>query len=351
MEKILKNLFKNRYILLRLKIVLNLLYKKKISFKKVHNFFSNYFSYFFRNTIAGKSPIMINFELWNECNESCVFCRSNLGQIYDLNPLAKNNGGGGLEKGKLDIEIYKNIISELKDYLMLAIPYINGEPFMTKSLYEAVDFSSKNNVATLVASNGILINESNSQKILDCGLDVLKVHISGFTKQVHNIEHRKGDIELIKKNLEFISNLNYKNNYKTLIILDYIHYKHNEHELQLARDFAKKNNLIFNLRQGIKSGLENLEGTDNFFVPKNLHCPYLWSLLSIDWNNKIYPCCNYVLWSNQDPYEIFKKGTTSIIKLWNSSSVQKMRNIHLKQGREPIAICSNCPQSTSAFKF
>lgn len=354
MNNLFKNLSRNRYIGLRIKIFLNLLSKKKISIKKITNFFSNYFSYFFRSTIAGKSPIMMNFELWNECNESCVFCRTNLGEIYDLNPLTKNEKKDqivGLAKGKLDIQVYKNIISELKDYLMLAIPYINGEPFLSKSLYEAVDFSSKNDVATLVASNGILINERNAKKILDCGLDILKVHISGFTNQVHNIEHRKGDVELIKKNLEFIANLNFKNNYKTLIILDYINYKHNAHEFELAKKFAKKNNLIFNSRQGIKFGLENIEGYENIFVPKDLHCPYLWTLLSIDWNNKIYPCCNYVLWSDQDPYEIYKTDRTSIINLWNSENAQKMRKIHLKEGRDPIKICSGCPQSTSAFKF
>ena len=81
---------------------------------------------------------------------------------------------------------------------------------LSKNLYKAVKYASSNNVATLIASNGIILNKDNSNKILDSGLDVLKVHISGFTKEIHQIEHRKGDVELIKRNLEYISELNYK---------------------------------------------------------------------------------------------------------------------------------------------
>ena len=235
----------NKYYFLRFLIFLNLLRKRKISFKKLTNLLKTQASYYLKSTSAGNSPVMMNFELWNECNESCVFCRSNVGEIYNVNPLSKEK----INKGKLDIEVYEKIIDELKEYLVLSIPYINGEPFLSKNLYRAVDYASKNNVGTLIASNGIIINDRNAKKILDSGLDFLKVHISGFSQNVHSIEHRKGNVEIIKKNLENISKLNLNGKYNCLIMLDYIHYKHNNHEIEIAKKFAEENNLIFNLRK------------------------------------------------------------------------------------------------------
>lgn len=337
----------NKYYFLRFLILINLLKKRKINLKKILNFLQTQKSYFLKSTYAGKSPVMMNFELWNECNENCVFCRSNIGEIFNLNPNSKEE----IKKGKLDIKIYENIIDELKDYLILSIPYINGEPFLSKNLYRAVDYASKKNVGTLVASNGIIINENNAKKILASGLDFLKVHISGFTQDVHSIEHRKGNVETIKKNLENIAKLNSQGNYNCLIMLDFIHYKHNNHEVEIAKKFADENNLIFNLRKGIVDGIEDVEGEQTVeSLPVNLPCPYLWSMLSIDWNNEIYPCCNYVMWGETKGYENFNEKT-SILNLWNSEKAKKMREIHLKEGRTPIPICAKCPQSSSAFKY
>ena len=88
-----------------------------------------------------------------------------------------------------------------KDTLMM-IPYVNGEPLMYKGIYQAIDYTSSKGTLSLIASNGILLNENNSKKLIEAKLDFLKVHISGYTNKIHQIQHRKGDVDLILKNLE-----------------------------------------------------------------------------------------------------------------------------------------------------
>ena len=77
----------------------------------------------------------------------------------------------------------------------MIIPYVNGEPLMYKDIYEAIKYANQKKLLTLIASNGILLNNNNSEKLVDAGLDFIKVHISGFTNQVHQIQHRKGNVD------------------------------------------------------------------------------------------------------------------------------------------------------------
>ena len=177
----------NSYLMLRIRIMLLIILKGKLSLKKIINIVQCFYAYLFKLETAGRLPIMVDVEMWNECNESCLFCRSAEGNIYDLNP---DGPGLPIAKGKLKIDKYYELVDQIKEYTTMVIPYINGEPLMYKDIYNAIEYSSKNKLATLIASNGIILNKKNGEKLLAAGLDFLKVHISGFTNRIHQIQHQ-----------------------------------------------------------------------------------------------------------------------------------------------------------------
>ncbi len=338
---------RNHYLELRARLLWRLLAGRKLSPLKVWNAVACYAAYFLRLRTSAKSPIVANFELWNECNESCLFCRDAEDDIYDTNP---RGSGQAIPKGKLDLAHYKAVVRECADRLMLAIPYINGEPLMSKDIYEAVRFASELRVGTLIASNGILLNDQNSRKLLEAGLDCLKVHVSGFTQPVHSIQHRRGDVERIKANLLNFMRLRSETKAKTIVLLDYISYRHNAHELDAARRFALSHGMLFNVRPGNPRGMEETEAPQTTSpLPVDVPCDWLWTVLSIDWNSAIYPCCDHVVWSDAPSYG--KAGSDSLTAIWNGPLAQRMRIIHAKQGRTPIPICAECPRQGVSFKW
>jgi len=306
-----------------------------------------YSSYFLKSNNSGKSPIVINFELWNECNESCVFCRNENDEIFDSNPFGSDLP---IPKGKLKYETYIKVLDSFSKRLILSIPYINGEPLMSKDIYRAIQDASNRNIGTLIASNGILLNETNSRKLLQADLDCLKVHISGFTNPIHTIEHRKGDVERIKHNLIRFTKLRRQMNVKTIVMLDFIRYEHNKHEVKLARAFANKYGILFNIRPGNPKGLENSEPLQSKSpLPQNIACDWLWTVLTIDWNGSVYPCCDHVVWSGASAYG--GADQEDLNELWTSPKVKKMRQIHSSEGRSPIPICAQCPRQGVKFKW
>ena len=239
---------KNRYILLRIKILLVILVKGKISINKILNVTTSWIAHKLKLTRTSKYPFMINFELWNECNAECTFCRTIDGDIYDHNPSSSQNIP--IPKGKMSLELYKDVINQSKNHLLIAVLYVNGEPLLYNRVYEAIQYATDQNVATVISTNGELLTEANSKKLLEADLDFLKVAISGFSDEPFLIQHRKCHIDKIKENLRTISRLKKKGNYRTLVMLDFIHYKYNEHELEEAKLFCIEHGFAFNARPG-----------------------------------------------------------------------------------------------------
>ena len=77
---------RNSYFFVKIKIVFTAFYKGKINLRKIWNAIICNLSFYFKTQKSGKSPIIVSVDLWNECNENCVFCRGSDGKIYDLNP-------------------------------------------------------------------------------------------------------------------------------------------------------------------------------------------------------------------------------------------------------------------------
>lgn len=339
---------RNSYVGIKIKLVFLSILKGKITLRKILNIIVCNFYYFLKKSKSGKSPILISVDLWNECNENCVFCRDEKGNIYNLNPKSDKKI---VPKIKLELQHYKNVVDAFKKDVMLMIPYINGEPLMYKGIYDAIQYTSQSKILSLIASNGILLNKKNSEKLIDAGLDLLKVHISGFTNEVHQIQHRKGDVNLILQNLKDFMKIKKEKSSKMLVMLDYILYKHNQHEVSQAQQFAKNYGIVFNLRPGNPKGMEELEGKQrNEIFDKLTPCDWPWKVLSINNNKEIYPCCEYSVWLGPGPYQKIDYDT-NYKKLWKSDNVKSFRNSHIQNGRTEIDICKNCDRKGLGFKF
>ena len=338
-----------KYSWLKAKIILSLIHARKITLKKLLNALHCYAACYFRLNKSGTTPLLINFDLSNYCNERCVFCRTAAGRIYDQNPNKKH---GFIEMGMMPLEIFEAIIQQTKNTLLMAVPYVNGEPFIYPDLGKTIKFATNNNVATMIATNGILLNEENINMILDNKLDFIKIHVSGYSQPIHSIEHRVGKVELIKENLRLLSKIIRERKASLIVMIDYMLYKHNAREVELFRKFAKDLGFMFSIRPGNPYGMEGRE-EKQYEKPLsvNIPCDWLWKVLTINWNGDIFPCCDYVVWSDIKGYGKFSVGKTDLLKVWNGPDAVKMRKIHREQGRRPIPICSKCLRKGVEFKF
>lgn len=326
-----------------------LLRKGKLTPRKFFNTAHSYIAYWLKLDRGARTPFLINFELSNNCNESCVFCRNGQGKIFDLNP---DNPDGFIPKGVMKPRVFEEIVRQTKDTLLMAVPYVNGEPLIYQYLGDVLRAAKDYNVATIISSNGILLNEANIKKILDNDLDLIKVHVSGFTNEVHQVQHRLGDVEEIKNNLIQLARRIEERKAPLLVLVDYIRYKHNAHQVEQFRAFAEKLGFMFSVRPGNPKGMEDSEDPQPISLPAaNIPCDWLWKALTVNWNGDMLPCCDYVTWSNVTGYGRFEPGKTDFIKMWNGPEVIAMRQTHREKGRKPIPICADCNRIGIEYKY
>ncbi len=338
-----------KYSFLKVRLMWLLLLKGKLSLRKLINTAHCYLAYQFKFITAARTPFLINFELSNNCNESCVFCRNGNGKIFDLNPA---NPDGFIPKGVMKPQVFTDIIEQTKATLLMAVPYVNGEPLIYQYLADVLGAAAKNNVATIISSNGILLNEININKILDNDLDLIKVHVSGFTNDIHQIQHRLGDVDEIKGNLSLLAKKMRERKARLIVLVDYIRYKHNAHQTEQFRQFADELGFLFTVRPGNPKGMENLEDAQPIVrSAAHIPCDWLWKALTINWNGDMLPCCDYVTWSDVKGYGRFEPDTTDFLKMWNGPEVKWMRKTHKEKGRKPIPICSGCNRVGIEYKY
>lgn len=341
---------KNYYIALRAKIVLAIISKGKLSFRKVFNAVFCFMAYYLKLKRSARYPFMINFELGNECNANCLYCRNEKGDIYDINPERKTEW---IPKGKLPFDVYTSIIDECQNHLVMAVLYANGEPFLYKDLFNAVRYASERRVATMTATNGQLLNERNCQELLAAGLDFIKIAISGFTREIYSIQHRRGNIEQVKNNIRNLVRLNKAGRYGMIVMLDYILYRYNAHELEAVKQFCRELDIIFNARPGNLRGLEDREPPPEYKLelPVKTLCDWPWKVMTINWNGDLLPCCDYAIWSGSAPYARYETGGNTIREIWNGKSVVNYRKVHIEKGRAVIPVCAKCDRKGTAFKY
>lgn len=299
---------------------------------------------------------MMNFELWNECNAQCTFCRTIDGSIYNSNPV--ENSSPFISKGRMPLQVYQDIIDQVKEQLLIAVLYVNGEPLMYKDLCSAIRYASGRKVATIIATNGALLSKDKIVELLDSGLDLIKIAITGFTQEIYTVQHRNTNIEKIKENLRNLAYLKKERRSGLIIMLDYILYDYNQHEKERASEFCAELGFIFNIRPGNYSKLAE-ERPD--LIPKEIPkepklpiqelCEWPWQVMTINWNGDMLPCCDYVTWSDVKPYATFETGETRVEEIWNGETAVNNRLVHLKEGRKGINICSQCSRTGTAFKY
>ena len=329
-----------QYILLKLRVALTLLWKRKVTLRKLYNMARCNFAYWRRSLVSGRTPSIIFFELWNECNLRCVACRDVKGGIYDQNP---DGDGSFVPKGKMPVEMYEEIVDQVKNDLLLAVLYVNGEPLLYKDLYRALRYATQRNLATMISTNAMPLTEKNTQMLLESGVDFIKIAVSGFTQETYKVYHRNGDIERVKSNIKHLADENRRLRSGALIMVDYIVFQHNMNEVALFRSFCEENGILFNDRTGITQGQDGVEHADGKGLQHvDTLCDWLWKILVVNWDGGLLPCCEYTTWKDASGYLTYQMGETDMLATWNGDKVRKYRKLHIDKGREVIPRCMDC---------
>ena len=297
-------------------------------------------------------PYWLTIDPTNICNLKCPFCPT--GQGRNSRP-----------KAMLPLDKFKWLMEELGPYL-IHIDFCNwGEPLLNKDLFEMIKLAKRYRINTKIDSNFTVLDEGGIDKLLESGIDNIKVSIDGISPETYAKYRVGGDYNVAITNLKLL--LDKKRRLRlTLpkIEWQFLVFRHNEHEIEIVRKMAASlgvdklgitkafigdkdwmptdpNNSIYDLKKLLNSE-ESAELTSDFFKPNSRMCNWLWEALVVNANGSVSPCCS-VENECDDFGNIFDSG---VRKTWNNPdflSARRFIKSNLQTAVDSIRnICYGC---------
>jgi len=332
----------------KITLLLLLLKKGRLSLRKIRNFLANAGAYRRRSDISGAAPAVVLFDVTNRCNLHCLTCRRSTTDVVDLS--------GQVDKtvplGDLALDRYRRIVDDLHPDLLLATLYVSGEPLLNRSIVAMVAHAALKGVASMISTNGMLLNESLSSSLLEAGLDYLKVAVSGITQDVYGIYHKGGDVSRVLENVANFERIRRHLGKRCMVVIDYILFEHNRHQEKQVRQFCRENGIRFSLRYGrtlagseLKSPAESRE----HYLPKATPCDWLWKIMVFCNDGRAVPCCQFATCVDS-PFVMGVGGETTAAEIWNGSAYRELRRVHSSSGRKGLPLCADCFYSDIDFQ-
>ncbi len=306
---------------------------------------------FFGITKLTYLPYILNIEPGNICNLKCPLC-----------PTGTNDPG--LKKGFLTFELFKKIFDQLKGSLKVINMYSWGEPLLNKDFTQIIRYAKEKskNIRIITSTSLNIKNREQLNNLLLSGIDEIIVSLDGATVETYEKYRVGGDFNLVMDNLKYLVQKRKELKKDTIIVWNFLVFKHNEHEVKKARKMAEDLGVTFRvglMRTSMKDEIlkphEESIAKDIEWIPDNPEysaydkqklapkkklktCKKPWQEISVNWNGKVFACCAIY----EEKYNIGDANTDSIRDIWNNALYVASRKNILGKKTKMLTVCSIC---------
>ena len=289
------------------------------------------------------------------CNFRCFYCKHTL----DVNNESGSEKIGCLSYDFMELSLYKKIIDQLKQFphkiKMLNFAWL-GEPLMHPCISEMVKIAKEAEVAETVCivTNGSLLTNEMSDKLIEAGLDRLRISIQGLTAQDYwEVSKYKLDYEKYVANVKYF----YENKDHTQVyikIMDSMlknkedenkfrnYYEDICDDLNIEHLVPLHNELDINdKKEGFNVGYFGNE------LIENKICSYHFYTMMISPIGRVFPCASadYYLTDEKVMHDlsVCDVNKISLYEYWNSEQCRSFYRKMIEGKRSENIICSRCP--------
>jgi radical SAM protein with 4Fe4S-binding SPASM domain len=243
--------------------------------------------------------------------------------------------------GDMDFDLYKKIIDEAAEFVFEVNLAHRGESLLHPRLVDAIDYAKKRNIYTRLHTNGSLLTEDISRKLVDCGLDRLSFSFDGYEKKTYEKIRKNADfdktIENIVRFLEIKKEAGSKTPGTAIEVINFDSIR--KDDPQKEKDFKNRfsglplDNMVMKELHNWAGELKKKGVKESYSV-----CPFPWNALIICWDGSVLPC-------TQDFFKVDIVGNvkaTPLKVIWNNEKMISLRE-DLARGRlSHLKPCSEC---------
>src|SRR5262245_3858012 len=291
---------------------------------KLQNRLSIAASYFRHKTLLKGGPIEITLESTAKCNLYCPMCPRH---IYTF------------DNENMDLELYRKIVQDCKDYVEFIWPYGIGEPMIHPNIFEMIRITRDAGIRTGMSTNATLLDDSRADLLLDSGLDYVILAFDGATKATYEKYRIGATFEKTRENIVNLLSKKLARKSPMYVVMQMVLLKDNAHEIQAYRKLWSIPG-VDEVR--FKRDEIQIEGSKipdvEFQTQRRNPCHLLWRGPSyVRYDGLAYPCC-YMY----DEPAVGNLKKQSLMQVWNSEAMIKLREAHIKGDLSAYPICQTC---------
>src|SRR5208283_3467137 len=267
--------------------------------------------YLRRRTTLGALPVEYIVETTAKCNLYCPMCpRETHAQ----------------PKADMEDAIFERLVNESADSAEHMMLIGLGEPFLDPRIFDRIEFCHRHSIATLLSTNGTLLDERIAARVLDSPLDEMTLSFDGAKKETFEFYRKGADFEKVRDNFVRFAHMKHERRSKLNVVVQMVSMEGNAGE---TGDFLAFWSALPGVDQvRIKEDETNLMRPDAGHAPEDWKhpCHYLWrGPMYVKQNGDLYPCCqSYML----DGAPLGNLASEPLMNIWNSPEIARMRRLH-----------------------
>ncbi len=287
-----------------------------------------FWSYKRRKTTLPYLPVRLWVEPTSWCNLACVMCPNK--------DLEKR------QKGYMDFDLYRKIIDEAAGFVFDIHLLHRGESLLHPEFFDMVRYARQAGIVTRFHTNGTLLDEDKSRRLIESGLDQFAFSFDGYDAETYERIRVKADFENTVGNiirfLEIKRELNARRPFTILELIDFPGLFEGEGKKKRREFLSRFRGLP--LDQVKVKNLHNWAGDkgqarrSGRFLP----CTFLWQALIIFWDGQVLPC-------TQDFHGVHPLGNvrdTTLTEIWNGERMRELRRRIAGGEIRGLPACEKC---------
>ena len=293
--------------------------------------------------ILESMPYQIDIEPTNICNLHCPLCSTGTNESTR-------------EKGILQLENFKKLIDDIKDFVLQISLQNWGESTMVKDFPKMVRYATDAGIFSRVSTNfSVKYTEEYLKELLKSGLGRIVIDVDGTTQEVYEKYRVGGNLKTVLDNTEKAIKMKHEMNLKYPIIQTrMIVNKFNEHQLDDFKELSKKLEVdemeLGNIQLNPNTSAEKWLPKNKQYVystylgeRRTTPCHWPWSGMVINWDGAV-DACSIIDDPNASFGNIFESNIKSI---WNNEYYISARSTWSKNPQTgKFVICNMCKNDT-----
>ncbi len=287
------------------------------------------------------APLFVSVEPAAVCQLRCPACPVGKGERLKV-------------KGErtMSLELFRKVLGEVKEYAHTMQFYFQGEPLLNKDLATMIAEAHEAGLYTIVSTNAQAMTEEMAEALVQAGLSRIIVSMDGLTQATYGAYRIGGNIEKAKAALRYLRKAKEQYGGKTVIELQCLRLKTNEHEWkELKRQYKALGADCLSLKTAQLYDYENghdlmpsdtrysryEQGADGLYHRKKRSsgCLRVWSGVVVTTTGEVLPCC----YDKSQAYSYGNIQDAPIAELFKNAKALAFRRAAMS---EQPKICQEC---------